>query len=76
MKEFNFIKGIIFSNFKRLDCPYKLTFALTYRCNSRCQICQIWKKKKHKELSLLEIEKFFTINDFFNWIDLTGGEVF
>lgn len=72
----NLFKSILFSNFRRLNKPYKLTFALTYQCNSRCKICQIWKRKKHKELSFEEIKKFFTINKFFNWVDLTGGEVF
>jgi MoaA/NifB/PqqE/SkfB family radical SAM enzyme len=72
----DFVKSIILSNFKVLKAPYKLTFSLTYRCNSRCQICGIWKNKNLNELSLEQIEGFFEKNDFFNWIDLTGGEVF
>lgn len=72
----NFGKNIFLSNFKRLDKPYKLTFTLTYQCNSRCKICQIWKRKVENEFSLDQIEHFFTTNNFFNWIDLTGGEVF
>lgn len=76
MKQFNFAKKIIFSNFKRLNHPYKLTFAVTYKCNSRCKICQIWRKKKQNEIGLKEIDKFFFINNYFNWIDLTGGETF
>jgi len=72
----NFGQSILFSNFKRLGQPYKLTFTLTYKCNSKCKICQIWKKKREQELSFEEVKKFFTINNYFNWIDLTGGEVF
>jgi MoaA/NifB/PqqE/SkfB family radical SAM enzyme len=56
--------------------PYKLTFVLTYKCNSKCKICQIWKKKPHGELETKEINRFFKKNQFFNWVDLTGGEVF
>ncbi|MFH1421029.1 MAG: radical SAM protein [Candidatus Aenigmatarchaeota archaeon] len=56
--------------------PYKLTFAVTYRCNSRCANCSIWKKKsKNFELSLDEIRQFFAKNRF-RWLNLTGGEVF
>lgn len=72
----NFSANIFLSNFKRLAVPYKLTYAITYKCNSRCKICNIWKKKDHQELSDNEIKKFFQSNTFFNWIDITGGEVF
>lgn len=66
---------VIASNFKTLKEPYKLTFAVTYRCNSRCKICGIWKRKPEKELTTKEIKKFFDKNKF-SWINLTGGEVF
>lgn len=55
--------------------PYKLNFALTYRCNSRCKICGIWKKTKKNELTTKEIRKFAEKNSF-SWISLTGGEPF
>lgn len=69
-------KYILSSNFKRRPFPYKLTFAVTNRCNSRCITCSIWKKESHNELKLNEIEKFFTNSNKFSWIDLTGGEIF
>ncbi|MBN1262730.1 MAG: radical SAM protein [Candidatus Pacebacteria bacterium] len=72
----NFSKNILVSNFTRSDRPYKLTLALTDRCNSRCRLCRIWQKKFQREMGLAEISRFFRENDFFNWIDLTGGEVF
>lgn len=68
--------NIIRSNVKRLPTPYKLTYAITYRCNSRCELCQIWKKPATQELTNHEIQRFFSRNPFFNWIDITGGEVF
>ncbi len=63
------------SNFKRLKFPYKLTFAVTYKCNARCSICSIWKHPSKNELTLKEIETFAR-NSKFKWINLTGGEPF
>jgi len=71
----NLARNILLSNFNRLAFPYKLTFALTYRCNYRCKTCNIWKREAQDELSLHEIESFFRTSNRFNWIDFTGGEV-
>ena len=75
MKKILFAKNVLFSNFTRLDFPYKLTFVVTYKCQSKCVYCQIWKKKPKEELTLEEIQKFFKKSNNFSWIDLTGGEV-
>lgn len=56
--------------------PYQLNFAITYRCNSRCKFCSIWKIKKRKELTLEEIEKIAKNSRFIQWLRLTGGEPF
>jgi len=69
-------KHILESNIRRPSAPYKLTFAVTYRCNSRCEICNIWKKPIKQELTTAQIKKFFQTNTQFNWIDITGGEIF
>ena len=69
-------RNILRSNFGRLDFPYKLTFPITDRCNSKCLMCGIWKRKPKNELTLEEIRKFFANSNRFSWIDLTGGEVF
>ena len=71
-----FSKNILLSAAGRLKHPYKLTFAITNKCNLRCKTCHIWQKKPADELSFEEMDKFFNINDFFNWIDITGGEIF
>ena len=70
----NLTRRVLLSNLGRLSAPYKLTFAVTYRCNSRCKTCNIWKRKPADELSTEEIEQFFRNSDGFSWIDLTGGE--
>lgn len=75
-KEINLVGKIFFSNFKRLVFPYKLTLAVTYSCNSKCRLCHIWKLEPKKEISLKEIKEFFQKNNYFSWVDLTGGEPF
>lgn len=67
---------VVLSNARRLASPYKLNFAVTDRCNSRCVTCGIWRKPVGNELSIDEIRAFFGRSRGFSWIDLTGGEVF
>lgn len=67
--------SIIRSNFGRLPRPYKLTLALTYRCNFHCRVCRTWRRAPGDELTLAELEKFFRRQDYFSWVDLTGGEI-
>ncbi len=64
------------SNFMKLDKPYKLTFSVTYACQSRCKTCNIWQAKPKGELTLDEIRNFAAKNPFFKWIEITGGEPF
>jgi Fe-coproporphyrin III synthase len=72
-----FLKSVVESNFRRLRFPFKLSFVVTYRCNLRCEICNIWKKpRQDDELSLGEIESFFEQANQFSWVGITGGEPF
>lgn len=64
------------SNLHTLKRPYKLNFAVTYWCQSRCLTCNIWQMKPKGELSIDEIREFARKNAYFKWIELTGGEVF
>jgi MoaA/NifB/PqqE/SkfB family radical SAM enzyme len=75
LSKINLIKNIVFSNFKGLRFPYKMTFALTYNCNLKCKICKIWYKQSKDGLAIDEIEKIFNKLVNLNWLDLTGGEV-
>jgi len=70
-----FLKKILTTNLGFFD-PYELNFAITYKCNSRCTICKIWKERSKNELSLNEIKKIARKIDFIHWIRLTGGEPF
>jgi len=75
MKELKILPDIILSNFN-LSKPYKLTFAITYKCNYRCLHCNIWKKKPTNELTCDEIGEFSRKYPYFKWFNLTGGEPF
>ena len=61
--------------------PETVHTIVTYRCNSRCTYCSIWKKgenEKKKELTNEEIKKIFsdTILSKAKYVSLTGGEPF
>jgi len=47
--------------------------AVTYNCNSRCQMCNIWQNKGLSELPVIEYEK---IPQSLKYINVTGGEAF
>ena len=64
------------SNFTELDKPHKMTFAITYRCQSRCLTCNIWQRKPVNELSTDEVKEFAKKNNYFKWLEITGGEPF
>jgi len=72
-RHLSFIKNVLRSNLPDPK-PYKLNFALTYRCNHRCLNCNIWKMKPENELTAKEIDTIFSKYQF-NWINLTGGEI-
>lgn len=71
-----FLRKIVRSNLQRLSLPYKLTFAITYKCNQKCRHCNIWKKPERQELELEDFHRFFSSSNEFSWIHLTGGEIF
>lgn len=50
-----------------------LGIILTYRCNARCSMCNVWKNPSlpGEEVSLEVLEK---LPDGFNYLNLTGGE--
>lgn len=73
-KRFNLVRSVFFSNFKRLGSPYRVIFALTYRCNLRCKICRIYEKPPKEELGAGEIERIFRNLPGLSWLDMTGGE--
>lgn len=60
-------------NWPRL-LPMNVTVSVTYRCNSRCRTCNVWKKRS-EELSLEEWERVFaSLGRAPYWITVSGGE--
>mgnify|MGYP000527655209 CR=1 FL=1 len=61
--------------------PFNYTFSITYRCNSRCKTCNIWKiqQKVPFDLELKTNEWIEIIKSLGNapfWITISGGEPF
>lgn len=69
-------KNILTNNFKDPRYPYRFTYILTYRCQFKCRMCNIWDKPIKEEISLAQIKKFFEKSNRFYWINLSGGEIF
>jgi MoaA/NifB/PqqE/SkfB family radical SAM enzyme len=53
--------------------PQDATMAVTYRCNSRCRMCNIWQEKGSAELPL---KAFTHLSPNIKYVNLTGGEPF
>lgn len=53
--------------------PIDATIAITYACNSRCQMCNIWQIEKPP---FLEPEAFRNISPELKYINISGGEPF
>lgn len=55
---------------------FKLDASVTYKCNSRCKYCNIWKVNENpEEMKLRAYEAIFKKLDL-SWLHLTGGEPF
>lgn len=74
-------KSIFLSRIKKQ--PYKLNFAITSACNSRCKTCNVWQAfQKNPQviknnLSLGEIKLIFkNFSPHLTWLSLSGGEPF
>jgi MoaA/NifB/PqqE/SkfB family radical SAM enzyme len=72
----NLAGTVLESNITSLKRPYKLNYSVTLFCQSRCLTCDIWKLRPKDELTIDEIRKFAKKNNYFKWIELTGGEPF
>lgn len=60
---------------ERLPHPFLLTVVVTRRCNSRCQMCNIWQEKSPPELTLADYQRIFREPwPFVRALTITGGE--
>jgi Fe-coproporphyrin III synthase len=81
--KFNYLKGYFES--PSIDKIHCINFAVTYKCNSRCVMCDIWKKYKNdstlrdREIGYDVLKGFLTRSKLLKkiWdIRFTGGEPF
>ena len=70
------LTDILASNLRDPQLPYRAQLVTTYRCNFRCEMCGIWKKKSVDEITPDEVAGFFRRWPQFSWINLSGGEIF
>ena len=75
-KKAGFYATVLARNFARGHRPYKAILILTWKCQARCMMCEIWKRKPGNELSLEEWTSFFQKNPYLRWLTLSGGEPF
>lgn len=73
------LTGVFEYNFSSLFnylTPKKVLINLTYKCNSRCVMCNIWKRKKTKEIGIQNWKKIVTDKLFkkIKVITFSGGE--
>ena len=72
-----FVGAVTQSNFRRLSSPFKLSYAVTYRCNLKCKMCNIWNKERVRaELNPDDIGRLFSRPHQVYWLGITGGEPF
>ncbi|MFH1427954.1 MAG: glycosyltransferase [Patescibacteria group bacterium] len=69
------IKLVNILNYKKNKklIPLDATIAVTYKCNSRCQMCNIWQAKNQPELPL---QAFKNLSPSLKYINISGGEPF
>jgi len=57
--------------------PLNVVVSLTYRCNSRCRTCNVWRRPRADELSLAEWERVFAgLGPAPVYLTFSGGEPF
>jgi Fe-coproporphyrin III synthase len=72
----SFFRTIYRNNKDKPVFPRYLTWLATYRCNSRCIMCDCWKRDPQNELSFYEIRDIFSSFPKMDFVRITGGEPF
>lgn len=63
------------SNLGRNARPFKLTLIVTWTCDARCRMCNIWQRPKEGVMTVEEVDRFFAKNPWFSWVNVSGGEI-
>ncbi len=65
------------SNFGTNPAPFKVTFIVTWTCDCKCRMCNIWQRPKPRDrMTVEEVRLFFRRNPGISWVNLSGGEIF
>lgn len=72
----NIAQAIVNNKLGRVELPNMCTFIVTWRCNLRCFMCDVWKKKDHDDMSVDEIRRVFEQIPHLDSLRITGGEPF
>lgn len=72
----NIAQAIFNNKTGRVQLPNMCTFIVTWRCNLRCFMCDVWKKTDHDDMTLDEIRAVFRQIPHLDSLRITGGEPF
>lgn len=72
----NIAKSVVNNKAGRIELPSMVTFIVTWRCNLRCFMCDVWKKTDHDDMSPAEAGAIFKQFPALDTLRLTGGEPF
>ena len=72
----NIAKAVINNKIGRVELPNMCTFIVTWRCNLRCFMCDVWKKTDHDDMTPDEAKAIFNQMPKLDSLRLTGGEPF
>ncbi len=72
----NIAKAIVNNKTGRVELPNMCTFIVTWRCNLRCFMCDVWKKTDYDDMSVDDIRQVFRQIPHLDSLRITGGEPF
>ncbi|GIL15338.1 MAG: hypothetical protein BroJett039_05110 [Chloroflexota bacterium] len=72
----NIATSILDNRVGRITLPSMVTFIVTWRCNLRCFMCDVWKKTDHDDMTPAEAAAIFKQIPKLDTLRLTGGEPF
>lgn len=59
-----------------LHYPKYVTYTTSLKCNAKCEMCDSWKRERHDELTLDEVDTVFSQLKKIDAIRISGGEPF
>lgn len=72
----NIAKAVVNNKIGRVELPNMATFIVTWRCNLRCFMCDVWKKTDPDDMTVDEIRRVFHQIPHLDSLRITGGEPF